>query len=164
MFHLFLMLFSPAHPALDRKMPLHQQLQHNPDSFHPLFLLTRIAPVPTSHHCQYTFLYLPDYGKKGGNSNLCCSSLHTLSALARQLGQTHLLVDPDGRIYAHHSMSFHAHAAGLRVHLTFHTGALCQVPQSAPVNYDSCTIDFYKPSYDVDSSSDVVLNLRYPFP
>src|SRR5699024_11846874 len=76
----------------------------------------------------------------------------------------HLLVDPDGRIYAHHSMSFHAHAAGLRVHLTFHNGALYQVSQSVPVNYDSCIIDFYKPSYDVDSSSDVVLNLRYPFP
>src|SRR5699024_12750302 len=120
--------------------------------------------LSTIHHFPYILPFLPDHGKQGGNSNPSCRSLHTRSARARHLGQTHLLVHPDGRIYAHHSMSFHAHAAGLRAHLTFHNGALYQVPQSVPVNYDSCIIDFYKPSYDVDSSSDVVLNLRYPFP
>src|SRR5699024_11917850 len=46
---------------------------------------------------------------------------------------------------------------------TFHNGALYPILQSVRVNCDNYITHFYKPSYDVDSSLDVIRVLRYPF-
>src|SRR5690625_5957797 len=48
--------------------------------------------------------------------------------------------------------------------LTFHNGALFRVRQFAPASSDSYIIDFYKPSYDADSSLAVKPVLHCPFP
>src|SRR5690625_693641 len=47
---------------------------------------------------------------------------------------------------------------------TFRNGASFLIRQFELVNYDNYINYFYKPSYDVDNSSDVKTTLHYPYP
>src|SRR5699024_9444063 len=146
-----------------RRKQLPLLLQHNPVPYLPSFLLTSLELFPTFHHYQYISLYLPDPDTTDGNNNLLFQNLYRHAGSVLQREYTLPSFDLDERKCVHRLASYRARVASQLMRQTFHNGALYPILQSVRVNCDNYITHFYKPSYDVDSSLDVIRVLRYPF-